>query len=69
MELDRNALSMVQMTNEEWQTTLAILREAPYKIVAPIIEKIVGQCVAGQVSGISNRTTEAGDDTVRGAAS
>lgn len=33
------------MTNEEWQTTLSVLREAPYKVVAPLIEKIVGQCI------------------------
>jgi hypothetical protein len=45
MELDRNSMSVVRMTNEEWQTTLAVLREGPYKVVAQIIEKIVTQCM------------------------
>jgi len=44
MEIDRNAVTTVEMTNEEWQTVLSVLREAPYKIVAPLIETIVGQC-------------------------
>jgi hypothetical protein len=45
MEIDGNAESSVTMANTEWQTVLAILREAPYKVVAPLIEKIIGQCV------------------------
>lgn len=45
MELERNAPATVEMTNEEWQTVLAILREAPYKVVAPLIDKIVSQCI------------------------
>lgn len=45
MELDPNVETSVVMTNAEWQTVLSVLREAPYKVVAPLIEKIVGQCI------------------------
>ena len=58
MELDRMSASTVTMTNEEWQVTLSILREAPYKVVAPLIEKIVGQCVAQAMPNHADRAVE-----------
>ena len=58
MELDRMSTSTVTMTNEEWQATLSILREAPYKVVAPLIEKIVGQCVAQAMPRHADRAVE-----------
>ena len=58
MELDRMSVSTVTMTNEEWQVVLSVLREAPYKVVAPLIEKIVGQCVAQAMPQHANRTVE-----------
>ena len=58
MELDRNAEATVTMTNEEWQIALAILREAPYKVVAPLIEKIIGQCISQAMPRHADRTVE-----------
>lgn len=43
--LEASAESAVVMTNAEWQQVLMILRKAPYEVVAPLIDKIISQCV------------------------
>jgi len=58
MELDRRAEAMVSMTNDEWQVVLSVLREAPYKVVAPLIDKIVGQCIQQAMPRHADRAVE-----------
>lgn len=48
--MDRNKECPVTMSAEEWNVVLSVLREAPYKVVAPLIERIISQCVAHEHS-------------------
>lgn len=43
--IDRNKPCTVTLSAEEWQNTLAVLRKAPYEVVAGIIEQIIVQCL------------------------
>ncbi len=45
----------VTMTAEEWNKVLDTLTSGPYKIVAPLIQKIMQQ---GEASAKSNRNSE-----------
>lgn len=55
-QVDGNADSSVTMKNVEWQQVLAVLRKGRYDRVAPMIDKIISQCI-GQTYA-ANRTTE-----------
>ena len=56
--IDGNATTAVIMQNHEWQVVLSVLRKAPYDVVAPLIEKIVGQCVQQAMSdAVPSRTS------------
>jgi hypothetical protein len=59
MQVNPQALATVQMANDEWQVVLSVLREAPYKVVAPLIEKIISQCISQSMPD-ANRTVDAG---------
>lgn len=59
--VDAAAESAVVMQNVEWQQVLGILRKAPYEQVAPLIDKIISQCVQQairQPSHVTDRTTQ-----------
>ena len=38
----------VTLTAQEWNTLMTIIGEAPFKLVAPLVQQIQGQCMAQQ---------------------
>lgn len=57
--VEATAESSVVMQNIEWQQVLAILRKSPYEQVAPLIDKIISQCVRQAVQhATTDRTTQ-----------
>lgn len=44
--MDANAEISIRMTAAEWNQTIAVLGEGPYRIVAPLIAKIHQQGMA-----------------------
>jgi hypothetical protein len=61
--VDGNAMSQVGMLNHEWQVVLGILRKQPFEVVAPLIDKIISQCVQQAMQSTTqtyadHRTTE-----------
>jgi hypothetical protein len=43
--IDRGKECSVTMSADEWNVVLSILREAPYRTVAPLIERIIAHCM------------------------
>lgn len=58
--MDANAEIVVRMTAAEWNQTIAVLGEGPYRIVAPLIAKIHQQGMAAQ-SGSTNGAAPLGE--------
>ena len=44
--IDPNEGIAITLTAQEWNTTLGVLSDAPFRIVAPIINKMVAQTQA-----------------------
>lgn len=49
--IDNNTPCSVTLTAEEWNVALSVLREAPYKHVAQLIEQIISQCMQARMDG------------------
>lgn len=49
--IDNNTPCSVTLTAEEWNIALSVLREAPYKIVAQLIEQVISQCMQARMDG------------------
>jgi hypothetical protein len=53
--LDNDTPCKVVLTAEQWNLALSVLREAPYKLVAPLVQQIIAQCMATKLDGASGR--------------
>jgi hypothetical protein len=49
----------VKLTVERWNQILALLSEAPYKVVAPLIQEIHQQCTAQAPQALPNGPADA----------
>lgn len=54
-QVNINADSSVVMKNGEWQQVLTVLRKGRYDRVAPLIDKIISQCMQQAYDNAGNR--------------